>query len=170
MSLFWPLLIIIASIGVDQITKYIAVFFLKDVYGIYYSVLGQIVGFKYITNDGCAFGMFDTSRWLFMSVSSFAILGLLVFIFWKHKTISPLLRSGLSLITGGGIGNMIDRTFNGTALFQGEVIDFISFEFINFPVFNIADTCVTIGSALVFFYLIREIIKESKEKKRNFVR
>ena len=79
-----------------------------------------------------------------------------------------MMKIPLSLILGGGIGNMIDRCLyteeflNGTAklfgegyrLFDGVVIDFIEASFIDFPVFNIADCAVTVGTALLFVYVI----------------
>ena len=54
----------------------------------------------------------------------------------------------MSLIIGGAIGNMIDR------IFLGYVVDFLEFTFIDFPVFNVADVCVVIGTILMAIYLI----------------
>ena len=60
----------------------------------------------------------------------------------------------LGLILGGGISNMIDRVFFGTELFAGKVIDFIDFRLINFAVFNVADSAVCIGEALLIIYAL----------------
>jgi hypothetical protein len=54
----------------------------------------------------------------------------------------------MALIWGGAIGNMIDR------LFYGSVVDFIEATFIDFPVFNIADSCVVVGGIMLFIYLV----------------
>lgn len=74
------------------------------------------------------------------------VLGLLVFVFLKRKTASPLLLISLVMIASGGMGNVIDR------LARGYVVDF--FDFRVFPVFNVADIFVTLGCALILFYTI----------------
>ena len=91
------------------------------------------------------------------------------------------MRIPLALILGGGIGNMIDRIFyteeflNGTGrlfgegykLFNGVVIDFIEAAFIDFPIFNIADCAVTVGTVLLFVYIIFIDGKKDKNKKQE---
>ena len=72
----------------------------------------------------------------------------------KDKTF----RFGLILIVAGGIGNIIDR------FLLGHVRDFIYFELIDFPVFNIADSCLTIGCVLVIIYVIY-YVKDYKKNK-----
>ena len=78
------------------------------------------------------------------------------------------MRISLSLILGGGIGNMIDRTFYGEKLFEGAVIDFIEASFIDFPVFNVADSAVVIGAIMLFVYILlldKDRAPKSEEKK-----
>ena len=72
------------------------------------------------------------------------------------------MKTGLALIIGGGIGNMIDRVV------YGYVVDFL--DFCAFPtlwkwVFNVADACVCVGAGMVMLYLVLEIIKEAKNQK-----
>ena len=62
--------------------------------------------------------------------------------------------TSLALIISGGVGNLIDRFFNGEALFKGKVVDYVDFRLINFAVFNFADCCVVIGTILLVVYLI----------------
>ena len=75
------------------------------------------------------------------------------------------------MIVGGGIGNMIDRIFNGETLFNGVVIDFI--DFCAFPeiwmwIFNMADSFVCVGGALfLIFYIREEVINYKKSKNKT---
>ena len=90
-----------------------------------------------------------------------------------------MMKLPLALILGGGIGNMIDRILyteelldgsvkmfgEGYRFFDGVVVDFIEATFIDFPVFNIADCAVTVGTALLFVYIIFIDSKLEKAKK-----
>ena len=67
---------------------------------------------------------------------------------WRKQKASPVFVLSLALLIGGGIGNMIDRVR------LEYVIDFISFKWINFPNFNVADSCVTIGCVLFAIYAL----------------
>jgi signal peptidase II len=80
----------------------------------------------------------------------------------KHGLKNKLLFWAITLVLSGGIGNMIDRIFNG-----GVVIDFLHFEFIDFPVFNIADCAIVLGGGLLILYFIVDFVKERRELKRQ---
>ena len=74
------------------------------------------------------------------------------------------------MIIGGGIGNMIDRLFYGDSFGDGTVVDFL--DFCAFPnlwswIFNVADAFVCVGAAILFVYLLIEIIKEEKDKAKQ---
>ena len=58
------------------------------------------------------------------------------------------------MVLGGAVGNMIDRIFRGGVLFDGAVVDFIDVRLINFAVFNIADSFVCVGAALLVLSVI----------------
>lgn len=133
-------LIIALGVVVDQITKSVAVTSLKDAG--YVSLLGDFLGFELVKNPGAFLGMFSDNRLMFMIPSMIMIAAMFVWIY-LHDNPHPLFVTSLSLLVSGGIGNMIDR------IKLEYVIDFISFKFINFPNFNIADCCVTIGCALL---------------------
>ena len=153
------LCIIVGSVILDQVTKWLAVTFLAG--GDSVTVIPSVFRFTYVENDGAAFGMLDDHRWVFMVVSSVAIVGLLVFL-WKFAPDSVWVKIGLSFIIGGGIGNMIDRV----AL--GYVIDFL--DFCAFPkiwpwVFNVADSFVCVGGGIVFVWCLVSIVMEAKQKK-----
>ena len=103
-------------------------------------------------NTGVAFGMFQDKNLLF-SVLVFLI-SLSILIFYPKLTEDDwFLRIALSLQLGGSIGNLIDR------LTVGHVTDFISVG--NFPVFNIADSCITVGA---FIMIIGLWVEERKQK------
>lgn len=120
-----------------------------------------VLRFKLVLNDGAMMGFLDNARWVFMVLSTVAIIAILVFLFWK-KPKNKILLTALTLVTAGGIGNMVDRT----AL--GYVVDFI--DFYAFPslwkwTFNFADSCVTIGAGMLALWMIIDVIKDYKLKK-----
>ena len=96
-----------------------------------------------------------------MIVSTVAIVLLIGYMF-KFSEKSKLLRTGLSLIIGGGIGNMIDRVAYGYVV---DFLDFCAFPDLWMWVFNVADACVCVGAGIVVLYLIVDIVKESKKLK-----
>ncbi|MBQ9510111.1 MAG: signal peptidase II [Clostridia bacterium] len=125
--------------------------------------LPGLIEFRYIRNTGAAWGMFSDSRWVFMVLTSIAIIAI-PFILYKYGKVHKLFGISLSLIWGGAIGNMIDRVF------YGSVVDFINFQFVEFPVFNIADCCVTIGAAMMLVYVIffdKTLFRDEKKKKEE---
>jgi signal peptidase II len=63
---------------------------------------------------------------------------------------------GLTLITAGALGNLSDRVFRGDAWLRGHVVDFIDFQW--FPVFNIADSAITVGAGILIIGLSREYV------------
>lgn len=144
------------GIAIDLISKIIIATFLKPIGEI--TIIPGIVKLSYVENKGAAWGMLADHRWVFLSLSTVAIIGILFYLYtgWAQ---SKLLSASLTLICAGGIGNMVDR------LSLGYVIDFIKADFIDFPVFNIADSFVTIGAGMMILYLVLEIIKEAKAKK-----
>ncbi len=155
MSFLW-LILSAVIVALDQLTKYLAVKHLQpiDTKPLFEGVLHL----TYLENRGAAFGMLKDHRWVFMIVSTVAIIALCVFMIVGYKKYyHPLLYTGLAFIAGGGIGNMIDR------IALGYVVDFIDFRIINFAIFNTADSFVCVGCAVVILYML---IGEIKEKKK----
>ncbi len=151
--------LMILSVVADQVTKYLVVSNM-DLYESI-DIIPGVFRFTYIQNDGAAFGSLDNARWVFMILSTVAIVAILGYLFWK-KPQNKLLLSSLILITSGGIGNMIDR------IRLGYVIDFI--DFCAFPklwmwIFNIADVCVCVGAGLLALWMILDTVKEVKKEK-----
>lgn len=101
----------------------------------------------YVENTGASFGILKDARWVFMVLSTAAIIAVIIFML-RYKKRHTLLTVGLSFVLGGGIGNMIDR------FARGAVIDFFDFEFVSFAIFNVADMFITFGAAIMIIYLI----------------
>ena len=141
----------------DQVTKYIVATNME--LGSSVGFLNGFLDFTYTLNDGGAWGMLGGYRWLLLA-STAAIMAVIVVLIIRNKLKSKLLFWAGALIISGGIGNMIDRIFNG-----GRVVDFLEVKFIDFPVFNIADCAVVIGAGLLILYFILDTVREEKEKK-----
>ncbi|MGN1047248.1 MAG: signal peptidase II [Eubacteriales bacterium] len=152
------IIILIAAIFLDQITKWLAVLFLKEIDTL--PLIKNVLHLTYLENTGAAFGILKNNRWIFLVVSAVAIVALLFYLA-KFRPKNKWLLIGLSFIVGGGIGNMIDR------LLLGYVIDFIDFRLINFAVFNVADAFVCIGAVLVIIYVFFFSEKESKKESES---
>ena len=124
-------IIIVAGVVFDQISKLLATAYIKGEI----TVLGKLLHFAYVENRGAAWGMLADHRWVFMLVSTVAIIAFGVYLYC-FKVPNLLYGVALAMVISGGVGNMIDRV----AL--GYVVDFLKFAFIDFPVFNIADSLV----------------------------
>ncbi len=145
--------IIAGIVGLDQLTKWLAVVNLQgeDSFPLWRDVLH----FTYTENTGMAFGMLKDHRWVFMVFSTVAIIGLAVYLF-RFRPESRWMQISMAFIIGGGIGNMIDR------IILGYVVDFIDFTLINFAIFNVADSFVCIGAGMMIVYLVGDLVREIK--------
>ena len=156
--LIW-ILILLGSVLVDQLSKWLIVRYLDPTEP--FVIWEGVFRFSYVENEGAAFGMLSDQRWIFMVLSVVAIAALLIYL-WKWPPDSKWACVAISMIAGGGVGNMIDRVR------LGYVIDFLDFYL--FPeiwpwVFNVADACVCVGGAILFVWCIVELIAEVKQKK-----
>ena len=150
---------IIGSVVLDQLTKQLAVIYLQGEAS--FPLWKNVLHFTYAENRGAAFGMLSDQRWIFMVVSSIAIIGLLIFLICFRPK-NRWVQISLAMIVGGGIGNMIDR------ILLGYVIDFIDFTLIDFAIFNVADSFVTVGAFMLMGYLIWDMLcdyRAEREKK-----
>ena len=150
--------IIIGAVCLDQLTKWLAVVYLQGAPS--FPLWKDVLHFTFVKNEGAAFGMLSQHRWVFMIISSVAIVGLSVYLF-RHRKDSLWVQIPLAMIIGGGIGNMIDR------LILGYVIDFIDFTLINFAVFNVADSFVSVGAVMLMVYLLVDLVKELSRPKEG---
>ena len=139
----------------DQLTKRLAVIYLKDKMPI--AIIDNILELTYVENRGAAFGILQNKQILFYVLTILiliAIIYLLIKFDLKKENIVQFIF--LLLIFSGAVGNFIDRVKNKY------VVDFIYFKPIDFPVFNVADICITLGSILMIIILI--FVKEKDNK------
>ena len=151
--------IILGVVCLDQLTKGLAIIYLPQV-GDSVPIWQDVLHFTRVNNPGAAWGMLSDARWVFMISSTVAIVGVLFYLL-KYRPASKWLTVSLSMIVGGGIGNMIDRVY-----FQ-YVVDFIDFTLIDFPVFNVADSFVTVGAGMLIAYLVVDMINDYKKSKKT---
>jgi signal peptidase II len=135
-------------VALDQATKGLAASHLMP--GESISVLGDFIRLTLVHNTGAAFGLFPGSRVPFIVVSVVAI-GVVLYLFFRETYRSVANRVLLGCILGGAVGNLIDRVR------LGYVVDFIDIGFgtARWPVFNAADSAVTIGVLLLAWNLAR---------------
>lgn len=136
-----------ALTALDQFTKHLAVSKLMGHEP--FVILKGIFELDYLENRGSAFGMFQGQK-IFLLCVGVVFLGIMFFLFSRtpaEKKFLPIHLAAVGIVAGG-LGNMIDR------IRLGYVVDFFSFVLIHFPVFNVADICVTVGMALFLIYFI----------------
>lgn len=138
MSAIAYILFVAAIVAADQLTKALTVASIP-LYGSV-EVLPGLFSLTYVQNTGAAFSFLEGQQWVFVLV--FAVFT--GFLLWEHfkkpLPFSAFERWCIAAIYGGGLGNMIDR------LRLGYVVDMIKTEFMNFPVFNVADCFITCGT------------------------
>ena len=133
-------------VALDQFTKYLVV---KNIplYG-HTDAVDGLFHLTYVQNTGAAFSSFEGMRWLFVLI--FALFA--VFLIWeftKHRWgFTQLEHWFLTAVFAGGLGNVIDRVR------LGFVVDMIRLDFIDFPVFNVADCFITCGCIALIVHLI----------------
>mgnify|MGYP003562726249 CR=1 FL=1 len=157
-AVVWVLFIV-----ADQITKYIVT--VNMTLGESRPFLKGLIDFVYIYNEGGAWGFLKGQQWILLTITSVIII-VFITVLIKYGMSDKVLFWSICLVLSGGLGNMIDRLFR-----DGKVVDFLHFEFMpNFPVFNVADCAVVIGTGLLILYFVLETVKENKEKKNSLIK
>ena len=125
-------------------------------------VLGSFLRFSHVKNPGIAFGIPVGDFSMFVAVLSFSATILIAFLHWQERKNHPLIVNGLSLILGGAIGNLIDRSYIFFSEPYEGVVDFIDIGAGGFRwyTFNIADSAVTVG---VILYLLHSLFMTKPE-------
>ena len=140
-------IVIVALIALDQWVKFEIV---KNIQlGEVKPFIPKIVSLTYLRNTGAAFSILENQQWLF-AVITLVVIGAAIWYLSKHIKGSVWLLSALSLIIAGGIGNFIDR------MRQGFVVDMFQLDFINFAIFNVADSYLTIGVLVLIVMMLKE--------------
>ncbi len=150
----WFFSLALLVITVDQLTKKMAVAFLRDAAQSIVVIPG-LFSFTYAENKGVAFGLEFAPPAVLLLLTGIITVLVLVYVF-KSNNRTALFLVPFALITGGGIGNMIDR------LTLGRVVDFIYFDLFNgyvfghylslWPIFNIADSAISIGACMLIIF------------------
>ncbi len=148
-------LISIILVLLDQYTKYLAVKFLKP--GGPVSLIPGVLELRYLENRGAAFGILQNRQWIFI-VFAFSCI---IFCGWYGFRLArdgrhTAIRICLAFLAAGAAGNLIDR------MTRGFVVDYIYFSLINFPVFNLADTYVSL-SAIALIILVIFVYKDEED-------
>ena len=146
MSFFLYSLFVLAIVAADQITKYLVVANIP-LYGDV-PFLPGVLGLTYVQNTGAAFSAFQGMQWLFAVIFLLFTGAILWEYFKKPMGFSTFERWCIAAIYGGGLGNMIDR------LRLGYVVDMLETQFMEFPVFNVADCFITLGCAALLIYIL----------------
>lgn len=140
--------IALALVLVDQFTKWLALENLEP--GRIVPVLGDVLAWRLTFNDSAGFSLGFGVTWFFtlLSTAAFSIL-----ILRAHKVHNRLWLVLAGVLGGGILGNLIDRLVREPGFANGHVVDFIQIPF-NFPIFNFADICISIGMTIVAFRII----------------
>lgn len=138
----WVIVAVVAAIVVlDQLTKAWAVSALDS--GPKY-LIGHSVRFELARNSGAAFSGFQGYTPI-LAVLAIAIA--VVIARQARRATDPWIMAGLILVLGGAVGNLCDRVFRSPGFLRGHVVDFVAVGW--FPVFNVADSCITIGAVIL---------------------
>ena len=121
-------------VGIDQLLKVWATANLQPIGAM--TLIPHVVELRYSLNEGMAFSLLWGKQGFLIAVTSVA----------------------LTLVLGGGVGNLIDR------IASGQVVDYINFLFVDFAIFNFADICVTVGVALLFVCVLWGELGDRKKK------
>ncbi len=146
--------IVFLGIVADQLTKHWATTTLATQP---IEVLPGVGRFTYVQNTGAAFGIFQNGTLFLTIFSAIAVAGFIFLLIHERKKESVLFRIGIACIVSGALGNLIDR------IILGYVVDFIEVTFIQFPVFNVADSLTTIG---IFLFAVAIIFLSKSNKKK----
>ena len=140
------ILFAIAIVAVDQWTKWLV---LENI-ALYQQVkaIPGLFFLTYVQNTGAAFSSFEGMQWMFVLIFALLTVAVVYEYFKKPMEFTTFERWCIAAIYGGGLGNMIDRVRFGF------VVDMIATDFMNFPVFNVADCFITCGCILLMVSLV----------------
>lgn len=141
---------------IDQVSKYLTQAYV-DI-GQQIEWIPGLLSITHIHNTGAAWSILEGQMWFFYIIT--VIVVVMIIYYMQQMKDEPLLKTGLAFILGGALGNFIDR------LLHQYVIDMIQLDFIDFPIFNLADTALTIGVILLFIQYIF-LDRQEKESKAD---
>ncbi|EGU69594.1 signal peptidase II [Streptococcus mitis bv. 2 str. SK95] len=145
--------IVLLLIGLDQLVKNYVV--QQIPLGEVRSWIPNLVSLTYLQNRGAAFSMLQDQQWFFAIITLVVMAGAIWYLH-KHMEDSLWMVLGLTLIIAGGLGNFIDR------MSQGFVVDMFHLDFINFAIFNVADSYLTVGVIVLLIAMLKEEVNGNK--------
>lgn len=156
--LLWEIVIVVGVLALDMLSKALAESLLPTLPGNTFPIIEDVLHLTFVRNDGAAFSILEGQTLFFVITAIIASSVMVAFLIFSKKD-SKVLRIGISLMLSGTLGNLYDR------IIWGSVRDMIDFRLINFAVFNIADSALCIGVALIVIYVIF-IYKEPKKEEK----
>lgn len=159
MQFLYYTLLAAGVVVIDQITKFLTVLYIpfEETVGF----LPGLLDLTYVQNDGAAFSSFSGRQGMFLLIF-IVFTGLMLFEYFKKPMgFLPFERWCIAAVYGGGLANMVDR------LRMGYVVDMFETVFMEFPVFNVADIFISVGSVLIAFHLAffnKKFWKDEKKK------
>lgn len=144
MWIYWILMF--GLVIIDQVIKAAIVSHLT--LGATQTVVPGLLSLTNLHNNGAAWSILEGKMWFFYLISIVA-LGVMVYLLWRLRQ-RRLYEFGIIFMIAGTLGNFIDRVR------IGYVVDMFQLDFINFPIFNFADTCLTVGVILVLIAVLRD--------------
>ncbi|WP_422485202.1 signal peptidase II [Gudongella sp. DL1XJH-153] len=139
------ILIIVA----DQATKHLSVLYLMNKKPIV--LINDLIELHFVKNYGAAFGILQNQRLFFISVTTLVLVVMSIYMIKNQKKLTLVANIAMGFLLGGALGNLIDRVR------LGYVVDFIKVDLgrlYDFPVFNIADIFIVIGTGLLIFVIL----------------
>lgn len=133
----------------DQLSKFVAIKYLKG--STPHVIITNFFRLSYVENFGAAFGILQNKKILFIIITCIVIFSISFYLVKNYNKLNIFMRLGLGMFLGGTIGNFIDRVR------FGYVVDFISFRLFNkyeFPVFNIADIAIVVGTFIILILVL----------------
>jgi len=136
------MILLVVLVAIDQLIKHALV--VNIALGGEHPLIPGLLSLTHLRNDGAAWSILQGQMWFFAVIAVVA-LGVMGYFFWSYRNQKNhrIEELGLVLMMAGTIGNFWDR------LTQGYVVDMFQLDFINFPIFNFADTCLTVGVILI---------------------
>jgi signal peptidase II len=150
----WIAVAVVTIVVVDQLTKAWAVSALSDGP---VDIIGDNIRFELARNSGAAFSGFQGYTPIL------AVLAIVITVLIARavrRATDPWIIAGLVLVLGGALGNLCDRIFRDPGILRGHVIDFVAVY--TFPVFNVADSCVTVGAIIL---VVRTLLVDARRPK-----
>jgi signal peptidase II len=135
----------LVALAVDQISKAMVRAAMLEQQSV--RLIPHVLHLTYVRNEGAAFGLFPGRQPVFIVTSALVLF--VIAAFWRRtRPVQWPVVIALALVTAGAVGNLIDRVV------LGYVTDFFEFGFFEFPVFNVADSCIFIGVAILMYWIL----------------